>query len=83
MYMIRGKIGGEMINVYDKGETAHLVTTLVDIRISVFVGHKHVAVLQMVLWGSDPSTQEPPISVEDHSYWADGCADKIASTDTS
>lgn len=55
----------------------------VDIRISVFVGHKHVAVLQMVLWGSDPSTQEPPISVEDHSYWAGGCADKIASTDIS
>lgn len=57
-----------------------------DIRISVFVGHRHVAVLQMVLWGSDPSTQEPPISVEDRAggcSWAGGCADSIASTDLS
>lgn len=54
-----------------------------DIRISVFGRQRHVAVLQMVLWGSDPSTQEPPISVEDHGYWAGGCADKIAFTDLS
>lgn len=37
---------------------------LAEIRISVFVGHKHVAVLQMVLRGSGPSPQEPPISVD-------------------
>lgn len=29
---------------------------LAGIRISVFVGHEYVAVLQMVLWGSNPGT---------------------------
>ena len=45
-----------------------------DVRISVFVGHRYVAVLHMLLWGSDPDTPVPPIAVENQSYGAGGRA---------
>lgn len=49
-----------MINVQKKKKICIPVTghkTLADIRISEFVRHKYVTVLQMV---SDPGTQQPP-----------------------
>lgn len=33
---------------------------LADIKSRVFVRRKYVAVVQMVLWGLDPGSQEPP-----------------------